>query len=164
MVFRSPVTNIGCPFPVLLGVASGHAEVGTSGSALPLPTFDRQRGSGLRCLSRFGCRMGRLTGMPSRLSSLPPRVAAMPKVAESFYKSAAWLAYRKQHREWTIAKHGGVWCVQCGSTKRLILDHKHERKDGGADLPAFEEMEWLCIPDHNRKTAMAKAKRARGGR
>ncbi|WP_423804552.1 HNH endonuclease [Novosphingobium lindaniclasticum] len=44
-----------------------------------------------------------------------------------------------------------------------MLDHKQERKDGGADLdPA--NLEWLCQPHHNRKTAEARARRARGGR
>lgn len=108
--------------------------------------------------------MGKLTGMPSRLSSLPPRVAAMPKVTESFYNSASWRAYRQQHRDWTIARQGGVWCIVCGSTKRLILDHAIERKDGGEDLPPLEQAHWYCTGCHNRKTAEAKAKRARGGR
>ncbi len=108
--------------------------------------------------------MGRLTGMAPRIGSLPPRVAAMPKVAESFYNSASWRAYRQQHRDWTIARQGGVWCKVCGSTKRLILDHAIERKDGGEDLPPLEQAHWYCTGCHNRKTAEAKAKRARGGR
>lgn len=99
--------------------------------------------------------MGRLKSIPSRLGALPPRVAAMPKMADSFYQSPEWAAARKAQPN--------KWCAVCGSTKRLILDHKHERKDGGADLdPA--NLEWLCQPCHNRKTAEAKARRARGGR
>jgi len=79
----------------------------------------------------------------------------MPKQAESFYKSPEWAQARRDQPN--------KWCVVCGVTQRLILDHKVERKDGGADLdPA--NLEWLCLPCHNRKTAQAKAKRARGGR
>lgn len=107
--------------------------------------------------------MGRLKAMPSRLGALPSRVKALPKAAELFYQSAAWKAYRKAHRAWTIARQGGLWCAVCGSTKRLILDHRVERKDGGEDLPPYDECEWLCGGCHNRKTAAAKAARARGG-
>lgn len=99
--------------------------------------------------------MGRLKSMPARLGALPSRVKAMPKVADRFYHSAEWAEARR--------RQPNKWCAVCGSTKRLILDHKVERKDGGADLdPA--NLEWLCQPCHNTKTAEAKAKRARGGR
>lgn len=107
--------------------------------------------------------MGKLKAMPPRLAGLPPRVAAMPKVAEAFYQSDAWRRYREAHRRWTIQQQGGVWCVVCGSTERLILDHRHERKDGGEDFPPYAEADWHCGPCHNRKTAKARAKRARGG-
>jgi len=108
--------------------------------------------------------MGRLKSMPSRLGALPPRVAAMPKVADSFYQSPEWKDYRARHRAWTIQRQGGVWCIICGSTHRLILDHREERKDGGADLPPFDQMDWYCAGHHNAKTAAARARRARGGR
>lgn len=105
--------------------------------------------------------MAKLKAMPPRLAGLPPRVAAMPKVAERFYLDPEWKAYRERHRRWTIQRQGGVWCVKCGSTERLILDHEHERKDGGADFPPFDQAHWHCGPCHNRKTAAARAKRAR---
>ncbi len=134
----------------------------SDGASLPLQQAARASARAACC--RFGATVGKLKAMPARLGSLPPRVAAMPKVADNFYKSAAWLAYRQQHRDWTVAQQGGVWCIVCGSTRRLILDHAAERKDGGADLPAFKDAHWYCTGCHNRKTADAKAKRARGGR
>ncbi len=106
--------------------------------------------------------MGRLKAMPSRLGRPASRVRARPKVAEGFYQSAEWLDYRRRHRDWTRAKHGGVWCKVCGAVQRLILDHRVERSDGGADFPPYEEADWLCTPCHNRKTADAKARRVRG--
>lgn len=106
--------------------------------------------------------MARLKALPGRLGGLPARVKALPKRAELFYQSAEWKSYRSQHRRWTVAHQGGVWCCKCGSTKRLILDHRVERKDGGADFPPFEEADWYCGGCHNRKTAEARAKRAAG--
>lgn len=105
----------------------------------------------------------RLTGLPGRLSALPSRVQALPKRAEAFYTSEAWRSYRKRHREWTSARQGGVWCCKCGSKHRLILDHRVERRDGGADLPPFEEADWYCSGCHNRKTAEARRQRVGGG-
>ena len=90
------------------------------------------------------------------------RVRAMPKVAESFYQSAEWRAYRKRHRDWTRARKGGVWCCTCGAGGRLILDHRVERRDGGADFPPFEEADWYCTGCHNRKTSEAKTQRVGG--
>lgn len=86
----------------------------------------------------------------------------MPKVAEGFYLTPEWRAYRSAHRAWTAAKQGGVWCCICGGTARLILDHVVERKDGGADFPAYEQAKWYCGGCHNTKTARARAKRASG--
>ncbi|WP_047004963.1 hypothetical protein [Aurantiacibacter luteus] len=90
-------------------------------------------------------------------------MAALPKVAERFYQSKAWLDYRRRHAAWTRARLGGLWCCQCGGTRRLILDHRVERKDGGPDFPPFEQADWYCGGCHNRKTAQARAARARGG-
>lgn len=99
--------------------------------------------------------MGRLKAMPPRVAAMPPRVAAMPKIADPFYLSAEWRAAR--------ARQGDKWCAVCGSTRRLVLDHKHERKDGGADLdPA--NLEWLCHAHHQAKTARARSARASGRR
>jgi 5-methylcytosine-specific restriction endonuclease McrA len=104
--------------------------------------------------------MGRLKQLGARLGSIAPRVRAMPKVAERFYLSAEWKAYRAWHRAETRRRAGAVWCCVCGGTERLILDHVIERKDGGADFPAFEGARWYCGGCHNTKTAKARAARA----
>ena len=99
--------------------------------------------------------MGRLKALPPRLGALPPRVAARPKVADQFYQSPEWAQARREQP--------CKWCAVCGSRQRLILDHIVERKDGGADFDP-NNLQWLCHPHHNAKTAEAKAKRSRGGR
>jgi 5-methylcytosine-specific restriction endonuclease McrA len=106
--------------------------------------------------------MGRLTQLRGRVGALSSRVKALPKVAERFYLSAEWKAYRAAHRAWTVARQGGLWCCVCGSTKRLILDHRVERKDGGADFPPYEQADWYCGGCHNVKTARARERRAGG--
>lgn len=106
--------------------------------------------------------MARLTQLRGRVGSLSSRVRSLPKVAERFYQSAEWKAYRKAHAAWTRATLGGLWCCVCGSAKRLILDHVIERKDGGADFPPYDGARWYCTGCHNSKTAAARAKRAGG--
>ena len=100
--------------------------------------------------------MSRLRSIPSRLAAAPARLRTAPKVAEGFYQSKAWHAAKAAKR-----REGNVWCAQCGSTDRLILDHIIERKDGGADLDP-SNLEWLCHRHHAAKTAKARAKRASG--
>ncbi|MGX7896881.1 hypothetical protein [Tsuneonella sp. HG222] len=106
--------------------------------------------------------MGRLTALPGRLSRLPSRVAAMPKVAEPFYTSRTWRALRAE-RMLDADYFAALRRAKAdGSNGRVILDHKVERKDGGADLdPA--NTQWLTHAEHQAKTAKAKAARARGG-
>lgn len=99
--------------------------------------------------------MGKLYAMPSRFGRLPRKVPAPPKVADRFYTSPEWQALKRTKRA------EGAWCVVCGSTKRLILDHIIERKDGGADLDP-SNVEWLCHLHHQQKTARAREARARG--
>lgn len=104
--------------------------------------------------------MARLKHLPARIGGLGPRVAPLPKQADRFYLSADWKALRAAK-----LAMGPAFCCVCGTGRgRLILDHRVERKDGGADLPPLDQMDWYCIADHNRKTAAEKAKRARGGR
>jgi len=87
--------------------------------------------------------------------SLPGKVAPMRKRADPFYESPEWKA---AVRTWRAR-----WCKVCGSTKRLVLDHIVERKDGGSDLdPA--NLQTLCHACHQRKTADARARRATGQR
>jgi 5-methylcytosine-specific restriction endonuclease McrA len=106
-----------------------------------------------------------LKRLPSRIGRAPSRVASLPKKVESFYASAEWRAYRKQHRDQTRQLHGGVWCCVCGSSEKLVLDHVVERRDGGPDFPPFEGAKWYCGGCHNVKTARARLKRvAKAGR
>ncbi|MAE92984.1 MAG: HNH endonuclease [Pelagibaca sp.] len=101
--------------------------------------------------------MGRLKGLGPRLASVRGRVRALPKVAEAFYQSKEWRDLVRR-----IKAERGNWCERCGSKHRVIGDHKVERKDGGAELdPA--NIELLCQACHNRKTALARAKRVGGG-
>lgn len=104
--------------------------------------------------------MGKLTTLGSRLGGMAPKVRMPPKVVESFYSSADWndlKARRKLDPDYAAAKARGK------PGERMILDHVKERRDGGPDLdPA--NTEWLTFSEHQRKTAKAKALRARGGR
>lgn len=138
-----------------------RAEMGVSGDRLGL-ACDLRRGWAFRDIVGLVA-MGRLKQLRGRLRPVPLRLAFAPKRAEGFYQSPEWQNYRREHRAWTIARQGGVWCCTCGSTERLILDHRRERKDGGADFPPFEEADWVCAKHHNAKTARERLKRATDG-
>lgn len=103
--------------------------------------------------------VGRLKSLPRRLGGLPSRVKAQPKVADRFYRSADWKALRAAKRA-----EGPAFCCVCGAGGKLILDHRHERNDGGADLPPLDQLDWYCVGHHNAKTARERAARARGER
>lgn len=103
--------------------------------------------------------MGRLKTLGSRLGSSPVRLKQAPKVADRFYQSAEWARLKARRRldgDYFAAlrrrKHGG---------ERLILDHVHEIRDGGALLDPLNT-EWLTMSEHQAKTARKKAARARG--
>jgi hypothetical protein len=85
-------------------------------------------------------------------------VQVAPKVAEGFYSSPAWrelVRDRRRDADYHLARQ------RARPGERLILDHKVERKDGGADLdPA--NTEWLTFSEHQAKTAKARAARAKG--
>jgi len=100
--------------------------------------------------------MGKLTN--ARIGPAPVRssLRVPPKTAESFYLSPEWRQLVAR-----IRRERGAWCQRCGSNHRLIGDHIVERKDGGADLDP-DNIELLCHRCHQRKTAQAQAKRARG--
>lgn len=105
--------------------------------------------------------MGRLSALPSRLTPLRGKVARMPKHVEPFYASAEWKATRAA----MLAK-GPAICAMAGDdcSGRMMLDHKVERKDGGADLDP-NNLQWLCHRHHQIKTANEMTARAwRGGR
>lgn len=91
---------------------------------------------------------------------MPGRVAALPKAADKFYLSNEWRKLVKR-----IKAERGAWCERCGAGGkgvRLIGDHVVEIRDGGERLDAGN-VELLCQPCHNRKTAEAKAARVTGG-
>jgi 5-methylcytosine-specific restriction enzyme A len=98
----------------------------------------------------------RLSNMKSRLGSVAARVAPPPKVADSFYLSPEWRTLVAD-----INLDRGAWCEDCGAGGRLFGDHIVEIKDGGAKLDA-RNVRLLCSGCHARKTAKAKAARARG--
>ncbi|MGJ8529827.1 HNH endonuclease signature motif containing protein [Maritalea sp.] len=100
--------------------------------------------------------MGKLTNLRSSLAVLAPRIKAPPKIADGIYTSPRWRKFIA-----AIKRERGRFCQRCGGTNRVIGDHIVEIKDGGAP---FEQsnIELLCQPCHNRKTAIMKARRARG--
>lgn len=101
--------------------------------------------------------MAGLKMAPPTIGRAPATVRAAPKVAELFYRSVEWRTMVK-----AIKRKRGDHCQRCGSTHRVIGDHIIERKDGGAELDE-NNVELLCQACHNRKTAQARARRARGG-
>jgi 5-methylcytosine-specific restriction protein A len=109
-------------------------------------------------LPRQAVAVTKLRAAAARLGTLAPKLAAPAKRAEGFYTSPEWralVASRKRDRDHAEAK------ARARPGERLILDHKHERKDGGADLdPA--NTEWLTMSEHQAKTARARAARAQG--
>jgi 5-methylcytosine-specific restriction protein A len=104
--------------------------------------------------------MGRLKALRSRLSAPPPRLMQPPKTVDPFYLSDEWRKLRARRRldpDYYAARR------RAKAGERLILDHVHERRDGGADLDP-RNTEWLTMSEHQAKTATARAKRALGGR
>lgn len=100
--------------------------------------------------------MARLKNLAPRVASLPSQLRPPPKIAESFYTSVAWRSLVA-----SIKRQRGAQCEQCGSRRRIIGDHIVERRDGGGDLAPSNVM-LLCFTCHQRKTAKARARRARG--
>ena len=104
--------------------------------------------------------MPRLRTIPPRLSAAAPRLRPPPKQVEGFYSSAAWrnlVAQRRTDRDYFAA----LKRARSDGSRRVILDHVRERKDGGADLDP-RNTQWLTFNEHQRKTAQARAQRARG--
>lgn len=99
----------------------------------------------------------KLAAMPGWGAALPPLVRVADKRADGFYLSREWRGLLAR-----IKAARGNWCERCGAGGpgvRIIGDHKHEIKDGGAPLDE-RNIELMCLPCHNRKTAEAKARRA----
>lgn len=100
--------------------------------------------------------MGKLRGMPPRVGGMAARVAAPAKTADSFYLSGEWRTLISD-----IKAARGAWCEDCGAGGRLFGDHIQEIRDGGALLDP-KNIKLRCGGCHARKTAKAKAARARG--
>lgn len=100
-----------------------------------------------------------MKSLPTRIKSLPPRIRRLPSeggAERSHYQSSA-------HRQWAddVKKRDGFRCVDCGASGkgvRLIADHVHEIKDGGARLDT-NNGQTRCAACSNKKTAMVKALR-----
>lgn len=103
--------------------------------------------------------MGRLRQLAPRLASLAPRVRTLPREGDRFYQSREWrtlVAARKLDGDY----FGALVRAKKDGSARVILDHRVERRDGGADLdPA--NTQWLTHAEHQAKTA--KSARARVG-
>jgi hypothetical protein len=94
--------------------------------------------------------------MPARLGAMPPRLPAPRKLADPFYLSPEWKALKAKRRR--DPDHAAA-LARCNPGEWVVLDHKRERRDGGADLdPA--NTEWLTHGEHQAKTARARAARA----
>jgi 5-methylcytosine-specific restriction endonuclease McrA len=121
---------------------------------------DRTPGRGA---SVFGATDGPLSvgllrgkGLPSRFNAMPPRLAAIPKQADAIYLSQEWRSFVD-----AIKNERGWKCVQCGPVAkgvRLLGDHVHEIKDGGAVFDP-RNVQLLCLPCHNTKTARERERR-----
>lgn len=99
---------------------------------------------------------------PPRLKTLGPRLKPIDtrtvrppaKVVESFYSTQEWKNTARQIRE-----RDGYKCVKCGNSRdRLYVDHKIERKDGGADYD-HNNLWTLCAICHGAKTTAERVKR-----
>lgn len=79
--------------------------------------------------------------------------------ATKFYNSTQW----KKVRDEMMRRSGGV-CAMCGGvSKRMIVDHIKEIKDGGCKL-CYENLQVLCNSCHNKKTADESKKRSEDGK
>lgn len=114
-----------------------------------------------RCgvLFRGGC-VGKLSQLPPRFAGAARRVTALPKRADRFYQSKEWRSLVAR-----LKRERGAYCRRCGAGGRgvrIIGDHIHEIKDGGAKLDE-RNIELLCSPCHNVKTAQERRRRVRRG-
>lgn len=98
------------------------------------------------------------------MRNLTPRLGALdvrrakpaPKTPDQIYRSDKWGAFRAM-----VAAQAMPVCVHCGSTgPRMTLDHIVEIKDGGEPF-SRDNVQWLCQPCHNVKTAAQRNLRRR---
>lgn len=98
-----------------------------------------------------------LRSVGSRLKTVGQRLAyvgADVSAERVFYTSPEFLRLRHE-----IIKERGRKCELCGCTQgRMHLDHIVELQDGG-HRTARHNLQLLCQPCHNRKTAAERSKR-----
>jgi 5-methylcytosine-specific restriction enzyme A len=110
-------------------------------------------------VARFCVGLLKGKALPSRMTFMPARIAPIPKIADPIYTSSEWRSFVddiKTERRWK--------CVNCGPLARgvrLLGDHIREIKDGGAVFDK-SNVQLLCLPCHNTKTAAEKQKRVVG--
>lgn len=108
--------------------------------------------------------MGRLTIRKPRVPlGDHRRVRPAEKVADPFYQSPEWEAARlkalqraKFRCEATV--ENGQRCPKRTPGERIFVDHRVERRDGGADLDQ-ENLWCLCSHHHASKTIAERTKR-----
>jgi len=99
--------------------------------------------------------MGRLRTVGFRLPAADTRkVKTEAKRGDPFYDSAPWRALVAR----LIQERGRV-CQSCGAQGVCLHgDHIVELQDGGAALEP-SNVQLLCLPCHNKKTAKARTRR-----
>lgn len=102
--------------------------------------------------------MVRLRALMSRVASAPSRLKAAPKEADSDYLTA-------EHRAWAAGVIGRAagrcqWpgCTKAAPEHRMVADHIHEMKDGGAKLDPSNG-QCLCVAHNTLKGVRARASR-----
>jgi len=74
-------------------------------------------------------------------------------VARSIYRSPEWVAFRE-----AIVSERGRRCEKCLAIGPVVADHIVEIRDGG-EIYARRNIQLLCLPCHNTKTAEARRTR-----
>lgn len=104
--------------------------------------------------------MAKITMLRPAISTMDTRIAKPPpKEADAHYQTP-------EHREWRLAvmRRAGWRCQHPGCTarhpERLFADHIIEIRDGGARLDPTNGQA-LCGAHHSKKTAQARAERAK---
>lgn len=94
-----------------------------------------------------------LKSIPSRVRpARQTRAAPLPSeggVGRAFYQTKEWADFRS-----AIISERGRRCEKCGAVGPVLADHIQEIRDGGA-VYERRNIQLLCAPCHNKKTAQA---------